>query len=154
MFPDEECLRTGERDNFRAEQTEFAVADHGHAIVFRDRDALEDAAGRGEWFDKSSVLVRNVVRNGQQVDVGQLQKLSVRAVAAVNSQNRACWTVTRIACATEFALSAAGVDLADHATSDEISGRAFFNYADKLVTDRSVETGVTARDFEISVADA
>src|SRR6476661_2472749 len=154
MLADEQSRCAGELHDLCAEQSEFAVADYGYAIGVFDRCAFENAAGGGEWFSEDCVFVFNVFGNGKQVDVRQLQKLGVCAIAADNSQHGAGRTMTRITGAAECASSAARVDLTDNATTDQTSVLACFDNADELMSDRSVKAGVTTRDLEIRVADA
>jgi hypothetical protein len=83
-----------------------------------------------------------------------LKKLGVRTIAADYAEHGARGAMSRITGATEFALAAACVNFADHAPADEFAIRALFDDADKLVSDRAIETGIAARDLEIGVADA
>ena len=54
--------------------------------------------------------------------------------------------MSRVAGTAQIALAAAGIYLTDHALT------AFFNDADKLVADRSIEARVATRDLQICVA--
>jgi hypothetical protein len=76
-------------------------------------------------------------------------------VAADDSENRAAWAVSLVACSTDGANSAARVYLADHAFADKVGPVVgAFNDADEFVSDRSVKTGVTAGDLKIGIADS
>ena len=77
----------------------------------------------------------------------------MRTVAGVNAEHGSCSTVSRIPGATQLALAAARIYLADDATTNQPAIRPIFDDADKLVTDRPIETGVPARNLEIGVAD-
>ncbi len=84
MFADHQRLRSGKCDDLRAQQTEFAVANHRNAILACQGHALENAASGGERFGKRGVLVGNVVRNRDQIHSGKLKKLSMRAIPAAD----------------------------------------------------------------------
>jgi hypothetical protein len=62
--------------------------------------------------------------------------------------------VSRVTCATQIATPATGINLAHNALPDELAVMALFHNTDKLVPDRSIEPGVTARNFQVGVADA
>ena len=89
------------------------------------------------------------------------------AVATDNAEHGAVGTMTRIAGAAKLANATTGVDFAHYSdTGDEITGtmpvarpqgcgRSYCrDHAHKLVTDRSFEPGLAARDFKIGIADA
>src|SRR2546427_5636375 len=80
--------------------------------------------------------------------------LGVCAGASDDAEHGATGTVARISGATQIAISAAGVDLADNALAYERSIGRLFDAADELMSDRSAETGIAARDFEICVANS
>jgi len=131
----------------RAEQSEFAVADDGNLIVVVDSYSFEYAAGGGEWLSEDCMFVWDVVGNWQKIDCGELKKLSVCAIAAMDAEYGSCSAVSRITRATEFAFAAARIDLADNALA------SVFNNTNKLVSDRPIETRVPARDLEIGITD-
>jgi hypothetical protein len=58
----------------------------------------------------------------------------------------------RISGKTQRTLPASRIDLADNALSDERTINRIFNHADKLVPERALETGISASDLEIGVA--
>jgi hypothetical protein len=132
----------------RAQQTEFAIADHCNAVVTRDRNAFEYAARSGERFGKRRVFVGDVIRDGEKIVRGQLKKLGVRTIATDDPKHSPRSAVTRIAAAAEFAFAATGIYL----TYDALPG--FFDHADKFMTNCSVESRVAASDLQIGVADA
>ena len=51
-------------------------------------------------------------------------------------------------------MTTARVYLADDSPCHKLLVIAFFNNADELVSDGSVEAGIAARDFKVGVADA
>src|SRR5687767_4062724 len=63
--------------------------------------------------------------------------------------------MSRIAGTTKLAFAAAGIDLADDASPDQLR-RVIrrLDDSDELVADRPVEAGVTACYFKIGIADA
>ena len=77
----------------------------------------------------------------------QLQKLSMRAIAAMNPEHCSCSAVSRIARATEVAFATAGIDLTNNTLTTLLKD------TNKLVTDSSVETCVSTRDLEIGITD-
>src|SRR5262249_32524605 len=115
---------------------------------------FEHATRCGQRFSKDCMFVGNVFGDGNQVDVWQLEKLGVRAIAAVNSENGARGAMSWISGATERAISATGIYLADDSFTDEVLVGARFNNADKLMPDRSIESRIATGDFEVGVADA
>ena len=50
-----------------AQNAEFSVADHRDRSIFADIDLLEDAVRRGKRFDENGSLVRNAVRQREQI---------------------------------------------------------------------------------------
>jgi hypothetical protein len=75
-------------------------------------------------------------------------------IASVNAEHSAITAVSRIARTTEIAITATRVYLTNNPTTDERAVSAVFNHADKLVTNRSIETRISTRDLKIRVADA
>jgi hypothetical protein len=75
-------------------------------------------------------------------------------IASVNAEHSAITAMPRIARTTEIAITATRVYLTNNPTTDERAVSAVFNHADKLVTNRSIETRISTRDFKIRVADA
>lgn len=154
MFTDEQRLGAGECYNLSAKQSEFAIPDHCDTICFRDRGTFENAARGGEWFSEHRLFVGNILRNGNEIHVWQLQKLGVRTVSTDDPQHSASRAVSRITGTTQIATSASGVDLSHHALSNQLASAALFNDSDELVSDRSIEPRIPARDFQIRVANA
>jgi hypothetical protein len=76
----------------------------------------------------------------------------VRAVSADDPEHGARRAMTWITGSAKFAVSASDVYLPNHAPANLCCIRALFDDADKLVSDRSVEAGVTTRDLEIGIA--
>src|SRR5438105_10140448 len=89
------------------------------------------------------------------------------AVASDDSEHCAVCAVTRISRSTEIASAASRVDFPDHALArrqwpgrmpgsrPQRCGRSnFFDYADELMTKRSLKSRVSSRDLQIRVADA
>ncbi len=62
--------------------------------------------------------------------------------------------MSRIAGATEIALAATRIDFTNHTSTNKRAVSTFFDDADKLVSDRSLETGIPTRDLQIGVANA
>jgi len=90
VFADEEHGFARECDDLRAQQPEFAVADHGNSIVAVDCYSFKNATRGGEWLSEDCMFVRNVVRNRQQIYARQLEKLGVRAITSVNAEDGSC----------------------------------------------------------------
>src|ERR1043165_207301 len=76
------------------------------------------------------------------------------AIASVNAEHGAIRTVSRIARTTQIAVTTARVYLTNNTMSDKRAVSAFFNDADELMSNRSIETGIAARYLEIRVADS
>src|SRR5215813_12449659 len=80
------------------------------------------------------------------------------AIAPHDSQHGSIRTMARISGSAQFAVSAAGVDFADYPLpGGELAGRhsrKFFNDANELVTQGALKAGVTARYFQIGVANS
>src|SRR5258708_7224706 len=57
MFSQQSHSRYSRSQHWGAEQTEFAVADHGDICIVANLYALENSTGRGEWFDEYGALV-------------------------------------------------------------------------------------------------
>ena len=62
--------------------------------------------------------------------------------------------MSRVAGAAKITLAAAGIDFADYATANQSAIGALFNDANKLVTDRPIETCITASDLKIGITNA
>src|SRR6185369_7463242 len=75
-------------------------------------------------------------------------------IASVNAKHGAITAVSRIAAATQFAITTARIYLTNNTTTDERAITAVFNNAYKLVTNRSIEPRIPTRDLEIRIADA
>src|SRR5216684_743476 len=88
-----------------------------------------------------------------EISLGQGQVVSKCAVASENSEHSAIRTMAREAFRALIAVSASGVDLADH-PSAEHRRIATGNFADEFVPGNSTESHVTLRQFEIGSANA
>ena len=89
MLTDHQHLRSGQRDHLRTQQSEFSITDNCNAIAFRNRSALKNSTRRRQRFSKHCLLLRNTFRNGNEVYLRQLQKLSVCTIATDDSQHSA-----------------------------------------------------------------
>ena len=72
----------------------------------------------------------------------------------MNPEHCAISAVSGVAGAAQVAVTAACVYLTYNTTTDECTVSAVFNDAYEFMTDRSIETRIPARNFEIGVADA
>src|SRR5581483_4856119 len=86
-------------------------------------------------------------RHRQQIHCRQLQKLSVRAVAADDAEHGSARTMTRITRAAKIAETATGVDLAYDALTA-------FIHTHEFMAERSLKPRIAARDFQISIANS
>src|SRR5436190_21753253 len=96
-----------------------------------------------------------VLRNLYEISRRQLQKFSVRTIAADDAENGPNRTMSRIAPQTFFAFTAAGVYLAHDALADDLRPivRALDD-ADEFVPDRAFKPSIPAHDLEIGITNA
>ena len=99
------------------------------------------------------MFVRNVLRNREKVLDRKLKKLGVRAIASYDSENIATWAVSRVARATQLALTAARIYFTNDATADK-RAVVLCSPHRRFVSDRTFKPSVPARDLEIGVADS
>ncbi len=85
----------------------------------RNRDLVEDLAGRREGFNEYGFLVRNVLRNRVQIRVGQGQPFGVRARVAANAEDGALRAVPPEPSGALVASAAREVDLAGDAAAEK-----------------------------------
>jgi len=61
--------------------------------------------------------------------------------------------MSRIAGATQIAFATTGIDFTNNAAANKRAVSTLFYDADKLVSDRSLETRIPTRDLQIGIAD-
>mmetsp|Transcript_3337 Transcript_3337/g.10249 ORF Transcript_3337/g.10249 Transcript_3337/m.10249 type:complete len:385 (+) Transcript_3337:215-1369(+) len=156
---DEHRVVAVNRQRHRAEQPEFAVANHGHCVPRPHHRLLANSQRRGERLCEGCVLSRHTVGNDVEVAGGQCEVLGVGAVLVQNTQHGAVPAVVPgldAALGAHAALdhvAARQVDLADHPLPNQLGlALALRHLAHKLMAEDPRKPHVALHDLKVGVA--
>src|SRR5580658_7197321 len=82
-------LRAVRRQDLRNQQSQFSIAENGHASSLRHSNLIQNLARGGYRLDKYGLVVGDPRRNRTQILERQRQKLAKRAGMLHNPQHRA-----------------------------------------------------------------
>jgi threonine synthase len=136
------------------EQAELAVAQNRNRRARRNRRLVEDFAGGGEGFDENGVMRGYGGGDGMKVAVGQSKELGKSPGVAEDAKDGAVGAMAAESAATPIAEVAVQVDFSGDPFSPQGRRVGFDHFANELVTGPAAKAVVTAKQLEISVADA
>jgi hypothetical protein len=140
--------------DLRDQQTEFAIAQHGHFPAPRDLHLIEDLAGSRQWLRENSTLNGKAHGYDVQVSFGKSQKVAKRAGVFQDAQHGTPRAMPAESPRAPFAVPAGEIDLTNHALADQRGRIGFHHLADEFVPRHAAKPVIAALKFEIGVADA
>jgi threonine synthase len=136
------------------EETEFAIAEHGHLGAARNANLVEDFAGGRERFHENGLFGGELLRQYVEIPLGQGEKLSEGARMIDDAKDRSVRTVPAELARAPFAFAAVEVDLAHHAAAEQTGIGSRHDLPGKLVAGAAGEAVIAAEKFEVGIADA